>query len=783
MALILALLTATIPSPALSEAPEIVSAFVDAEVAPAQTAGDTGLTVDGGDELPAPEAAPEAAVEAPALDEAAAGYARVRAAAALYGDGEGTSLVAWIDGDSVVLVTEEGPLTGIALFTQRGILAGYMDAANLERLDAEATAAYLDAAAGGVAVALYDDRLDRPLTLSGCAFADDPAAVQAEEQVAGESEDTEAEDPEADGDETPKAAAVARLNRDAITIGVGEKYSDLSAVAASADVTLPKITWSSGNKKVAKVNAKTGVVTGVAAGSCTVTAKLPGGQALSCKVTVAKAPKSVSLEKTKLTLTVGMKARLTASVPKGTASGALSFKSSKSKYVTVDENGVVTAVKKGSATITVTTFNGKTATCKVTVKKAPAALAFACGSISIAVDQKVSLTAAAKTDSGDSTPADITYIVDAFSPDAGCIELDAAEGTVKGLRKGTAIVTATTPNGLLASCTVTVDAAPKSIALNKSSATIGVGEKYDALSAELTPPSGAATCATAVTWSSSDKDVAKVNATTGVITGVKKGTATIKATAAGGKTATCKVTVKKAPTGLTVKPEVGALKVGQTGQYKVTLSPSGSAGRITYASSDTAVATVDDSGFVTAVAPGNITITVTTYNGHSKTVSLEVSDDEESDDDDDEGGSDITSSANAKKLEYVISVAQNQLGKPYVYGSGYSKDSNPRGFDCSGLMYWCFLHIDIKLKDTAYKQGYDDSLKKITKKSSLRRGDLVFFNTNSSDGDLSDHSGLYLGNGKFIHASSSAAKVVISDMSKSGSYYDRVFSWGRRVLN
>ena len=60
--------------------------------------------------------------------------------------------------------------------------------------------------------------------------------------------------------------------------------------------------------------------------------------------------------------------------------------------------------------------------------------------------------------------------------------------------------------------------------------------------------------------------------------------------------------------------------------------------------------------------------------------------------------------------------------------------------------------------------------------------DLVFFDT-VADSDLSDHSGLYIGNGKFIHASSSGKKVIISDLSKPGSYYNRVFSWGRRVLD
>ena len=789
MALVLALLTAAFPLHSLAEEAEIVSEFVETEVAPAEAAGDTGLTVEG--EAPEAEPAPEAAEatqEPPAFEEAPDDYARISAAAVLYGDTDGAAPIAEIDAGSTVLVTEEGPLTGIALFTERGVIAGYVDAACLERMDAAATAAYMDAAAE-TAVALYEDDLSKPLVLCGCVFIDSPAAVQAEAdaQIAEEAElvltaadNTEdAENTEDAGEATPKAATAIKLSLTAVSIGVGEKYEGLSATASPADSSLTEITWSSSDKTVAKVSSKTGKLTGVKAGECTVTAKTADGLKASCKVTVAKKPKKVSLSESELALSVDMKARLTASVPTGCASGKLTFESSKPSVVSVSEKGKLVALKKGSATITVTTYNGKTATCKVTVKKAPASLTLSSEKISIAVDQKVVLKATAKSASGNSTPADITFAIDKSSPDAGCIKLYASSATIKGVRKGQAIVTATTQNGIVARCTVTVDVAPKSVKVNQSSVSIGLNEKYKGLAAVLTPPSGSKTCATTVSWSSSDKSIVKVSASTGTITGMKKGTATITVKTPNGKTATCKVTVKKAPTGLTVKPENGALKVGQTGKYEVSQSPSDCAGHLTYKCSDETIADVDDEGYITALAPGKVTITVSTYNGISKKVSLEVN--ESSDDDGDVGSDQIAPSGNAKKLEYVITVALTQKGKPYVYGSGYSNDPNPRGFDCSGFVYWCYLHIGIRLKDSAYKQGYDDSLKKITDKDDLRRGDLLYFNTNHGDDDLSDHAALYLGDGKFIHASSSKG-VIVSDMSVSGSYYDRVFSWGRRVL-
>lgn len=130
--------------------------------------------------------------------------------------------------------------------------------------------------------------------------------------------------------------------------------------------------------------------------------------------------------------------------------------------------------------------------------------------------------------------------------------------------------------------------------------------------------------------------------------------------------------------------------------------------------------------------------------------------------------------SNAQKLEYVIYVAQQQLGKKYVFGSAGTST-----FDCSGLMLYCFKQVGVTLQHSAYGEGYNDNHKKISSISSLRRGDLVFFNT-ISDGDQCDHVGIYLGNNYFLHASSGAGKVVVSNLASG--YYNRVFSWGRRIL-
>ncbi|MDO4740934.1 MAG: peptidoglycan-binding protein [Eubacteriales bacterium] len=125
-------------------------------------------------------------------------------------------------------------------------------------------------------------------------------------------------------------------------------------------------------------------------------------------------------------------------------------------------------------------------------------------------------------------------------------------------------------------------------------------------------------------------------------------------------------------------------------------------------------------------------------------------------------------------IETVIRYALAQLGKPYVYGS-----AGPNSFDCSGLTYYCFKKVGITLPRSARDVGYSTALGERIPYDELQRGDIVCFNT-ISDSDLSDHVGIYLGDGKFIHAPHTGSDVIVASMSSG--YYVRNFSWARRVI-
>lgn len=128
----------------------------------------------------------------------------------------------------------------------------------------------------------------------------------------------------------------------------------------------------------------------------------------------------------------------------------------------------------------------------------------------------------------------------------------------------------------------------------------------------------------------------------------------------------------------------------------------------------------------------------------------------------------ISTSASA-----VVSFAKSKLGKPYVWGA-----QGPNSFDCSGFTYYIFkTKAGIALPRTSSSQS---KYGKYVSKSNLKAGDLVFFDTSGSNNGRVSHAGIYVGNGKFVHASSTQKKVVTSDLTSG--HYSRAFVNGRRVL-
>ena len=153
-----------------------------------------------------------------------------------------------------------------------------------------------------------------------------------------------------------------------VTVGKTKKINiSFSPEGASAK----KITWESSNSNIATITSS-GIVKGVSEGNTIVTATTDNGVKATADIVVLPLPTSVSLPNT-LIVYVGYSRTITPTVLPANSETSYTWKSSDSSIATVS-SGKITGKKAGTTNITVTTENGKTANCKVTVKSVPVEL-------------------------------------------------------------------------------------------------------------------------------------------------------------------------------------------------------------------------------------------------------------------------------------------------------------------------------------------------------------------------------------------------------------------------
>ena len=252
--------------------------------------------------------------------------------------------------------------------------------------------------------------------------------------------------------------------------------------------------------------------------------------------------KGVSLSKTSVAVVPGETVSLTAAVTPSGANKNVTWSSSDNTVATVNSNGVVTGKKEGTARITVKTAEGnKTTTCTVTVKATNPTEVGVTGvqlnkkSTTIIKGSKLTLEATI-------TPSNATNKNVTWKSNNKKVATVDKNGKVKGIKKGTATITAVTADGKkTATCRVTVKnpVKVKSVKLNRKTASVKKGKSIK-LKATISPKNATTKN---VTWKSSNKKVATVDKN-GKVKGIKKGTATVTVTTKDGKKkAVCKVTV------------------------------------------------------------------------------------------------------------------------------------------------------------------------------------------------------------------------------------------------
>ena len=413
----------------------------------------------------------------------------------------------------------------------------------------------------------------------------------------------------------PIMATTITLNKETLELAVGENET-LTATVEPENTTDKTIVWSSSNEKVATVS-EDGVVTAISVGTATITAKC-GEVSATCEETVKPIlATSIIFNKETLELVIGENETLTATVePENTTDKTIVWSSSNEEVATVSEDGVVTAISVGTVNI-LATCGELSATCKVTVKPIMATtITLDKETLELTIGEKETLTATVE-------PENTTYKTIVWSSSNNEVATVSEDGVVTANSVGEATITATCSD-VTATCTVTVSPRlVESIGLNYSEWNGKLGESL-LISATVSPDN--ATDKTLL-WSSSDTEVATVDET-GQITAVNVGECTVTATAADGSdvSASCKITVSPRlveSIGLNYSEWNG--KPGESLLISATVSPDNATDKtLLWSSSDTEVATVDETGQITAVNVGECIVTATAADGSEISASCTV---------------------------------------------------------------------------------------------------------------------------------------------------------------
>ena len=420
---------------------------------------------------------------------------------------------------------------------------------------------------------------------------------------------------------TKKVIKVTKISLSASTlltkVGCTKK---ITATVTPTNADNREVTWSSSAPTVASVD-QSGNITAKSVGNATitVTAKDGSGVTATCWVNVTDIKVTgITLNKTTLNIKTGATEQLTAKVqPTDATNSKVTWSSNEPTVAEVDQTGMITAKKEGSAVITVTAQDGsgKTATCQVNVTDIKVSgITLSASTLAMQTEdvKRLSVT--------NITPANATNKALKWESKNTWVATVDESGNVTAKNPGEATITVTAADngGAQATCKVTVTerTAPvikvTQIQLSQTRASLNEGKELQ-LTATVLPANATNQ---SLTWSSSVEGVATVDPT-GKVTAIKAGTTVITATAKddSGISASCTVqvtvpTVKV--TGITLNKTTASVVKGKTVALTATVTPDTATDKtIKWTTSNKNVATVSTDGVVTAVAAGTATITAT----------------------------------------------------------------------------------------------------------------------------------------------------------------------------
>ena len=393
---------------------------------------------------------------------------------------------------------------------------------------------------------------------------------------------------------------------------VGEKTVLVPDYGGDYASSVKSISWKSSDPTVVNVNSNgelTAISKGTAVITVTVTGATDGAETLSatCVVKVSEIlVDRIVLDENTLKMSVGSSQALIVSIgPDDAANKVVKWISSNTSVATVDDNGIITAVSAGMATITATTTDGSklNATCTVTVTKVPVTISLSQSSNTMKVGDTCKLTVTIG-------PASLTDKRVSWSSSNPLVANVDQNGNVFAVKDGNAVITVASLNDptVTATCSITVMKEKVTLKLTPNSITMDSGKTFT-----LNAVVGPSTIANKnVSWSSSDSSVATVDQN-GVVKAIQSGKATIPATSREDQAvkSKCVVTVKSVLEGISLDHDSISLNTSDNNTAKLTytLNPKDAMGyTVLWSTDDSSVVKVNN-GTVTAVSPGVVKVT------------------------------------------------------------------------------------------------------------------------------------------------------------------------------
>lgn len=415
------------------------------------------------------------------------------------------------------------------------------------------------------------------------------------------------------------------LNPTSLALDVGASSTLIASVSPS-NASNKAVSWSSGNTTVATVDSN-GKVTAKAPGTAVITASAQDGSGVyaTCSVTVTQPVTSVTLDQHSAAMIVGDAISLTATVkPDNASNKAVTWSSSNSSVAAVDANGTVTAKNPGSAVITVAAADGSGCSdaCTITVKQPVVSISLTPNSATMNVGDTVTVATTI-------SPANASNKAVKWSSSNPSVATVSANGTINAVSWGTATIQCTAEDGYGARAGISIIVSgdvmtnpdmvlPAATTLIEDEAFMGVAATSVKFPDSLvTIGARAFANCKQLTQVYIPKSVTSIHATSFdgtsslVIYGYRNSYAEEYAAQYGYTFVQLDPVQVILPTEITISGST-VLNVNSTAQLQAVVSPDNvTDDTVTWSSSDTSVATVDQNGLVTAISRGYVAITAT----------------------------------------------------------------------------------------------------------------------------------------------------------------------------